>query len=310
MSRLKKLKQKIKDFFITNAFCRKIKIIFNGIIKIFIIRFILLVIAFLMVSLMVINLLKPQLVVQFKFSATKYFYSFLRLNRLNYSTINISGNARVTKEEIIEVIKNYNPDNLYLNSNQGVDFESNFNPHFQKLINEIKNKIPWIDKIVIKRTIPDIINIEVVEYQPFAIWINDSQKFIIDKDGNTIPFLPEYENSPEFNNMIILSGKGANKSAKSLFNILAINSSISQEIYSANWVGDRRWDIRFYDGLLVKLPEANIEKAWQDLIKLYEASKADKSIKSIDLRVGGKIYLKYDDKNNIHKIEHTKSIDS
>ena len=106
--------------------------------------------------------------------------------------------------------------------------------------------------------------------------------------------------------MIILSGNGANENAKSLFNILVINSEISQDIYSANWVGNRRWDIRFFDGLLVKLPEIEISNAWNDLIKIYSASKNDKAIKSIDLRVSGKIYLQYYNKKsfeiNLQKI--------
>jgi cell division septal protein FtsQ len=104
--------------------------------------------------------------------------------------------------------------------------------------------------------------------------------------------------------MIILSGKNANQNAKSLFNILVINSEISQDIYSANWVGKRRWDIRFFDGLLVKLPEIEISDAWRDLIKIYLSSKNDKAIKSIDLRVDGKIYFQYYDKKSpdLHKI--------
>jgi cell division protein FtsQ len=153
---------------------------------------------------------------------------------------------------------------------------------------------------------PDILNVEIEEYHPFAIWINDDKKFIIDKEGNSIPFLEEYEQSEEFKNMIILSGVGANQNAKSLFNILVINSEISQDIYSANWVGNRRWDIRFFDGLLVKLPEIEISNAWHDLIKIYLASKNDKAIKSIDLRVSGKIYLQYYNKKsfeiNLRKI--------
>ena len=57
-----------------------------------------------------------------------------------------------------------------------------------------------------------------------------------------------------------------------MFNILVINSEISQDIYSANWVGNRRWDIRFFDGLLVKLPEIEISDAWSDLIKIYSTN--------------------------------------
>ncbi|MFM8186629.1 MAG: cell division protein FtsQ/DivIB, partial [Alphaproteobacteria bacterium] len=179
-------------------------------------------------------------------------------------------------------------------------------PLAQNLIDEIKSKILWIDKITIKRIMPDIINIEVIEYKPFAIWLDNDKKFIIDKDGNPVPFLEEYESNEEFKNMIILSGKNANKNVKSLFNILSIDAELSKEIYSANWVGNRRWDVRFFDGLLVKLPEDNIAEAWENLLKLYELSSIDKSIKSIDLRVFGKIYIQYLNKKP-NEIETIKS---
>ena len=216
--------------------------------------------------------------------------------------INISGNKRVKNEEIIEIIKNFEIEkgSLIKKNKENIDLVL----LVQNLIDEIKLKLNWVDKVTIKRLMPNILNVEIVEYQPFAIWIDDDKKFIIDKEGNSIPFLDEYENNDEFKNMIILSGKNANQNAKSLFNILVINSEISQDIYSANWVGNRRWDIRFFDGLLVKLPEIEISEAWNELIKIYSSSKNDKAIKSIDLRVDGKIYFQYYNKKSpeLHKI--------
>ena len=301
---IKNLQQKIKNFFLTNFFWRKIKITLNGFIKPILIRVFFGCIAVTFIALIATQIYKPKLLDQIKNKGANYFYRYFKLDNFEFSSIHISGNKRVKDEEIIAIIKNFE---LEKGTLIGKNLDNiDLLPLVQNLIDKIKSQLNWIDKITIKRLMPDILNIEVEEYKPFAIWINNEKKFIIDKEGNSIPFLEEYEQSEEFKNMIILSGNGANENAKSLFNILVINSEISQDIYSANWVGNRRWDIRFFDGLLVKLPEIEISNAWNDLIKIYSASKNDKAIKSIDLRVSGKIYLQYFNKKsfeiNLNKI--------
>jgi cell division protein FtsQ len=301
---IKNLQQKIKNFFLTNFFWRKIKITLNGFIKPILLRVFFGCIAVTFIALIAIQIYKPKLLDQIKNKGANYFYRYFKLDNFEFSSIHISGNKRVKDEEIIAIIKNFE---LEKGALIGKNLDNiDLLPLVQNLIDKIKSQLNWIDKVTIKRLMPDILNIEVEEYKPFAIWINNDKKFIIDKEGNSIPFLEEYEQSEEFKNMIILSGNGANENAKSLFNILVINSEISQDIYSANWVGNRRWDIRFFDGLLVKLPEIEISNAWNDLIKIYSASKNDKAIKSIDLRVSGKIYLQYYNKKsfeiNLHKI--------
>ena len=299
---IKNFQQNIKNFFLTNSLWRKIKNITNGFIKPILLRFFLGLIAIIFISLFAIKIYNPKLSERIKNKYTNYFYQYFQLDNFKFSAINISGNKRVSNEEIIEIIKKFEREkgSFIFGKRDNIDLI----PLMQNLIDDLKSKLNWINKVRIKRQMPDILNIEIEEYQPFAIWINDDKKFIIDKEGNSIPFLDEYEGSEEFKNMIILSGRGANQNAKSLFNILVINSEITQDIYSANWVGNRRWDIRFFDGLLVKLPEIEISDAWKDLINIYSKSKNDKAIKSIDLRVGGKIYLQYYDKKSpdSHKI--------
>ena len=288
---IKKLDSNIKDFILTNYFSKKIKFYYKNFCQNFLGKISITILIILAVLFTLINVFKPKIIDEIKHIFFNKFINNLQLNNFNFSVVNITGIERVKKQEIIDIIKNFDDGkNFMINKNLS---DSQAIPLAQNLIDEIKSKILWIDKITIKRIMPDIINIQVIEYKPFAIWLDNDKKFIIDKDGNPVPFLEEYETSEEFKNMIILSGKNANKNVKSLFNILSIDAELSKEIYSANWVGNRRWDIRFFDGLLVKLPEDNIAEAWENLLKLYELSNIDKSIKSIDLRVAGKIYIQY-----------------
>jgi cell division protein FtsQ len=57
-------------------------------------------------------------------------------------------------------------------------------------------------------------------------------------------------------------------------------------------VGDRRWDIRFHNNILVKLPEKNIDKAWKRLEKIYNNYDLMENISIIDLRIENKTFLK------------------
>lgn len=301
---IKKLDSNIKDFILTNYFSKRIKFYYKNFCQNFLGKLFFSIFVSSLILLVIINVFKPKIINEIKHIFFTKFINNLQLNNFNFSVVNITGIERVKKQEIIDIIKNFDDGKNFMNNKNLSDSQTI--PLAQNLIDEIKSKILWIDKITIKRIMPDIINIQVIEYKPFAIWLDNEKKFIIDKDGNPVPFIEEYETSEEFKNMIILSGKNANKNVKPLFNILSIDAELSKEIYSANWVGNRRWDVRFFDGLIVKLPEDNIAEAWENLLKLYELSNIDKSIKSIDLRVAGKIYIQYINKR-LNEIDTIKS---
>lgn len=278
------IQEKIRGFFITNSFLRKVKGVFRYKIIPFFLKTILLLVTLLLLTFATLKLFKPQKLEALYAKSTSVFFHYLNLDNYEFDEINISGNSRVTKEQILEVVDNARK-NFLKNSN------SDYRPLVQNVIDEMKAKLPWINAVVVSRSIPNILNISVSEYQPFAIWQNEGKKYIIDKDGNTVPF----EAAEEFDHMIILSGNSANIHARSLFNIFAVSSDLSVNVYSATWVGNRRWDIRLENGLLIKLPETNISDAWASLIKIYKMPGSITGLKMIDLRIKDKIYLEYDD---------------
>jgi len=233
------------------------------------------VISALIISLKLFN---PQLLNKLYSNSSSYILKSLNIKSESFKNIDISGNERVSKEEIIATINK----SLIIFSKTGGDI-----PLIEFLAKEIKNNHGWVNKINISRTLPNNLNILITEYKPFALMHNGLDKFIIDKDGNKV----KISDDSQFEGMIILSGDNANLNIKSLFNIMAINPKISSGLYSATWVGNRRWDIRFENGLLVKLPSDNIEEAWQNLIKIYQSDKIIENIRLIDLRIKGKTYL-------------------
>jgi cell division protein FtsQ len=221
---------------------------------------------------------------QIKNRLVNYGYNLIHFgDNAYYNKINISGNQRVSNQDVMQLITKI------------LTSDKNNPENYQYLIEDLQKKIeslPWVDEVVVSRNLQDSLNINIKEHTPFAIWQDaGGRKYIVSKDGKIL----SVDNVDQFNDLIILAGIDAYKNVKSLFNILAIDPNISQHIYSATWVGNRRWDVRFESDLLVKLPANNISSAWSNLIKIYNMPGSLIGLKTIDLRIAKKIYLEYSD---------------
>jgi cell division septal protein FtsQ len=281
---IQNIRKKIKIFFITNRLIRKIKLFFGRNIFPLFFKAIIALITLIILAIIGLKTFKPGYLERVQHRAGFYLLHYLNFDNHDYGEINIAGNNRTSREEIVEIVKEVKR-NITVNSDQ------DYQPLIQKLVAELKKKLPWVGQVVVTRNMPDILNITVLEYEPFAIWEDGKIKYITNRDGDLVLI----DDLSEFEGLVILSGKGANTHARSLFNIFAIDPELSSKIYSATWIGGRRWDIRFESGLLIKLPESNISKAWQNLIKIYNMPGSVNGLKTIDLRISNKIYLEYDD---------------
>lgn len=278
------LKDKIGNFLLANSAFRKVRSFFYQKVVPIAVRAAVFLVALLIALIVFLKVFQPVYLEKIYKKSYFYFLHYLSLDNREFAEINVSGNNRTKEEEIIEIVHK-------VQKNITQDTSKDYEPLIKKLVLEIKKNLPWVNKVVITRSMPNILDILITEYEPFAIWQNDGKKYITDKDGNVV--LPD--NVDEFKQLIILSGRGANIHAKSLFNIFTIDPKLSGRVYSATWIGGRRWDIRFENGLLVKLPESNISDAWNRLIKIYNMPGSIMGLNVIDLRISDKIYLEYGD---------------
>lgn len=283
-----KKKNKIKSFIISRPSVRLARgFFYNKIFPYLKYSFYFLIII-LTIVLIYLAIFKKSQLETIKNHLTRYGYAVMHFKNGNvYGKINISGNKYTDYEDIADFARQYFVKDKDINNKEMIE----------SLKSEIQT-LPWVSEVVISVSLQDSLNIRIKEYQPFAIWEDVSsgrdKKYIASKDGQIIAV----DDTDKFGNLIILTGKNAYKNAKSLFNILAIDPEISQNVYSATWVGGRRWDIRFENGLLVKLPSNDsgndMKDAWDSLIKIYNMPGALIGLKAIDLRIAKKIYLEYD----------------
>lgn len=290
---MKKLRQRISDFLYTNPFLRRVSVIFHHILIPSLFKLFLTIFVFIILGIIALKLFWPVKLELIYNKAESRINRSLKLNYQNFDEIKITGNKQVSADEIIAIVNLVQKKHLN-------DDEIAFRALTQNLIDEILDKLSWVQEVTVSRSLPNILNVKIAEYEPFAVWQNESSKYLIDKLGNKIKF----QQIDGVEKMLILSGLDANLNVKSLFNILAIDEILSNEVYSATWVGRRRWDIRLVNGTLIKLPENNIAKAWQNLVKIYNLPGSLSGIKIVDLRINGKIYLGYENERmkELHKI--------
>lgn len=157
-------------------------------------------------------------------------------------------------------------------------------------ISDIKTKLESLDcigSVGIEREYPDTIKIQVHEKQPIAIWQNEQDFYYITENGSVMS-IRKLRNIEKF---IVIAGSKAPIHTPDLVSFLALDQELMSEIISAIWVGNRRWNIKLANGMLVKLPEANPEIAWNKFIKIINNTEfKEKNYKSVDLRIQDRIY--------------------
>lgn len=127
-------------------------------------------------------------------------------------------------------------------------------------IQERLEKQTWIQSVRISRHLPDRLTIDVNERKARARWQQEGKFYLIGADGT--PFMRI--NSNEWRDLPVVVGNGANRSAQGLYTALEDYPYLSSRLLSATWIGERRWDLLFEGGVLVRLPEeAMAEKLGQ-----------------------------------------------
>ena len=159
----------------------------------------------------------------------------------------------------------------------------------------------WVSKAHISRNLPDSIHVRITERKPFALWQNNGKIVLIDRNGAII----SDSQAQNFNHLPRIVGQDARETAPRLFESLAEEPKLYNRVLAAVRVGKRRWDIVFYGGLRVHLPEKNLRNAWSRLaIANVENNFFDSDITLIDLRLPDRMILRIN-KNTINNGETT-----
>lgn len=149
----------------------------------------------------------------------------------------------------------------------------------------------WIKRALITRRLPDTILIEIEERRPFALWQRDGKLRLIDMDGTVITT----HGLHRFAHLPLIVGSAQPIKAKPVLATLAREPDLNTRVRALINVGERRWNVRFDNGIDVRLPEAELASAWQELAQLDRRhALLARGITAIDLRIPGRVVVTRD----------------
>lgn len=149
-------------------------------------------------------------------------------------------------------------------------------------------RITWVDTAHVERRFPGTLYIGLRERKPLALWQNDKKLNLLDQHGAVInagSLMP-------FKDLIIVTGEESATEAPALiFNLMA-EPEVLKNTESVMWISKRRWDLKLKNGMIVKLPEDDLELALRRLALKQEQDKMmEKDLKIIDLRDQSRIVV-------------------
>jgi cell division protein FtsQ len=136
---------------------------------------------------------------------------------------------------------------------------------------------------------PGRLHIAVTERNAFALWQKDGKVAVISSDGAIVePFV-----EAAFAKLPLVVGIGAETRAKKFLAELDKHPLIRNQMRAAVLVAERRWNVVLSNGIDVRLPEDDIDRALTTLVKLDRDDKLlTRDIAAIDLRLPDRVTVK------------------
>jgi cell division protein FtsQ len=136
-------------------------------------------------------------------------------------------------------------------------------------------ELDWVETATVVRSFPNKLQITVSEREPFVVWQYNGELQVVDQNGKPMSGI----SATSGNLLLHVVGLGANTEAANLVNQMEATPGIFQELKAAVRVGDRRWDLFMNTGLIISLPEKNMDVA----LKQAETAFLSNDVKALPL---------------------------
>lgn len=162
-----------------------------------------------------------------------------------------------------------------------------------KLRAELKT-LPWVKDARVSIQLPHTLAIDIVERTPHAVLQKPDRLVLIDAGGVELETIAP----AKAKGMLRLAGPGAGKQAALLEKLLAAAPALAPQVESAEWVGNRRWNLTFKTGQLLALPEGEVESATA-LVKFARLDGQNRllggKVLAFDMRSPPRLYMRLPD---------------
>jgi cell division protein FtsQ len=149
-------------------------------------------------------------------------------------------------------------------------------------------ELPAVETATVRKIYPGEVQVIIAEKEPVARWRVDGVTFLVDMNGEQIA-----QDDGSFTELPLIVGDGAADDALAMIKAMSRFEALKQGLAALSRIGDRRWDLIYYSGLRVQLPELGVAQALQKLDN-YQMwfSILERDVTQIDLRVSGIVTLK------------------
>ena len=199
----------------------------------------------------------------------------------NLSKIEITNLNHISKEEILTYFNNFIGKSIFLVP--------------VKKTSENILLIKWIKNISIKSDYKNTIKIFLEEEVPLGIYFKNDQEILF---STNLKILEIIDNKNKFSDLLKFYGKNSIYNSQSL--LLDLEDNFKDKVESAIFIGNRRWNLKLHNQILLKLPQENIKEAIIKYNMIYKnfSNKDLKDIESIDLRILTQATIRYQNKSN------------
>ncbi|MBX7457946.1 FtsQ-type POTRA domain-containing protein [Qipengyuania sp. 1NDH17] len=157
-------------------------------------------------------------------------------------------------------------------------------------IRERLMELSWVKDARVSRQLPDLLRIDIVEREPHAVVVKPDRLILVDATGHDL----EPISAKEAQEMLLISGPGAQKQVAELDRLLDAAPALTPQIAAAEWIGNRRWNLTFKTDQLLLLPSEDQGPA--ALVKFAEMDGRNRLIGgkaiAIDMRVPDRVFLR------------------
>lgn len=152
-------------------------------------------------------------------------------------------------------------------------------------------QLSWVEDARVSRQLPDTMVIDIVERKPVAVLAKADRLVLIDKDGVEL----EVVSADRMQGKLLLSGPGAGRQIAALNELLDAAPAMRPHVKSAEWVGNRRWNLTFKTDQVLALPEGK-EKSIKALMTFAQLDGRNRLLggkaMAFDMRAPDRIYLR------------------
>ncbi len=143
-------------------------------------------------------------------------------------------------------------------------------------------EMPWVESAEVRKVYPRAVEVVLRERQAYGIWQHGTELSLIEKSGSVIAPLRDNK----FASLPLFVGRDAETAAASVEAQFAGFPAIASRVKAFVRVAGRRWDIHLDNGVIVKLPEDNVDAALTKLARLdAEQQLLARDIAAVDLRL-------------------------